>query len=341
MTRVMLLALIGIAGPATDAAAQKAAPPLEIGFDAIAVANPNLGGFGRGPRVVVNFDGRNALELTGTLQQPGPYGLFEQQDTDFYLVAFKRVVHASGPARVFTILGGGLERTTVFYPGSGVFPPSTSHLQVPAITVGGGMDFRLGRHAAIVLESSFIFSGQFAGRFSAGLVVPIGAYPERPSALSTTVPWRTLDEGERAWVTSGGREVSGEVVRRSSTHLALRTPQGVESFGLDEIEAIDITDPVRNGTVLGAKIGAAAGLGQSIFVSLLLCAMEECTPGQVIAFNATFVGMSAGVGAATGALIDSLRERRSPLYRRRNTTNLTIAPLLGKQAVGVGAAIQW
>jgi hypothetical protein len=223
-----------------------------------------------------------------------------------------------------------------------VWPASTARLWEPAVTIGSGVDLRIGRHASVVLESSVIFTGQIVGRFSAGVVVPVGAYPTRPGVLAAAVPWRGLSEGDRAWVTrGGGQEVAGEVVRLSSTSLVLRTGAGVETFGPDDIAAIDTTDPIRNGTVRGAKIGAIGGAGQAVFVSLLLCAMEECDAQELVGVNATLVGIGTGVGAAIGALADSLRERREPLYRRRGAAAFTITPLLGKQALGVGGVIRW
>jgi hypothetical protein len=350
MVRSLFCALVFVAGLATrEALAQTAVPPVEIGLDASALLTPDGGGLARGPRLIINFDGRNALEITASLQALSASDALDQRETDLYLAAFKRVVHATGPVRVFGTLGGGLERTLIVVPGSVLpgpppvtFPPSTGRQLLPAFTVGSGIDLRISRRAAIVFESSFVVTDRFSGRLTGGLVLPVGAYPAQPGRLAASVPWGRLSEGDRAWVTTDdGREVVGEVVLRSATRLAIRTEGRVTSFGPDEVRAIDTTDPVRNGVVLGSKIGGLSALAPSVLVTYLICALEECGVQEVLAVNAAFFGMGAGIGAITGALADSLREGRAPLYRRGGANDVVIAPLLRKQGFGVGAVIGW
>lgn len=342
------LAIVG-ASPAGDTWAQSAAPPVEIGLDASALLLTDRGDLARGPRLRINFDGRNALEITASLQALSPFDGLGQQETDLYLAAFKRVVHAAGPVRVSAMLGGGLERTFIFVPGSTLpgpppvtFPSSIARQLLPAFTVGSGVDFRLGSRAAIVLESSFVLTDRFAWRLSGGVVVPVGAYPVPPGRLAASLAWAELAEGDRVWVTTGdGREIAGEVVRRSATRLDLRTHGRLVSFAPDEIRGIDTTDPIRNGVVLGAKIGGFGALAPSVLITYLLCALEECGTGDVLLVNGLFIGIGAGIGAVTGALADSLRERRTPLYRRVGATSISVAPVLRKESVGLGAAIRW
>ena len=106
---IMLVASLA----ARDAVAQTAAPRLELGLDATSLLDPDRSGLARGPRLVVNFDGRNALQVTTSFQALSPSEPFVSRENDLYLAAFKRVVHANGPLRVFTTLGGGLSRTVV------------------------------------------------------------------------------------------------------------------------------------------------------------------------------------------------------------------------------------
>lgn len=79
-----------------------------------------------------------------------------------------------------------------------------------------------------------------------------------------------------------------------------------------------------------------------MFITYVLCAFEEeCRVGDVLLVNGFLVGIGAGVGAATGAIVDSLRERRALLYRSGGRTSITVAPLRRKQSAGLGAAVRW
>ena len=89
------------------------------------------------------------------------------------------------------------------------------------------------------------------------------------------------------------------------------------------------------------KIGGLGSLALSVPVTLLYCALEGCDGGDVLVINGAFIGMGAGVGAATGALADGLRERRVPLYRRTGSTGVTLAPIVGGQRLGGRAVIRW
>lgn len=161
-----------------DASAQSAAPPVELGVDASTTFTPNLNGLQWGPRLVVNFDGRNSMQFTASLQKLAPWDDSAEKETDVYLAAYRRLVHAAGPVRVFATLGGGLERTVITTPAVTFGDPPVTFAAtrgvfvMPVFTTGAVIDFRLARRAAIVLESSFILTDTLGGRFSGGLVVP-------------------------------------------------------------------------------------------------------------------------------------------------------------------------
>ena len=349
MRRPLILALGLLASVAVRvASAQSVAPPVEVGLDVSALLVANGSHLQRGPRLVVNFDGRNAMQFTANLQKLAEWEDTAQIETDLYIAAYRRLVYAGGPVRAFATFGGGLERTLIVtrpvtFGDPPVTFPSTRGVEVlPAVTTGVGIDFRLARRAAIFLESSFVLTERLNARFSGGLIVPVGSYPAQ-ARLAPTVPWAKLDAGERAWVTTdGGREVDGEVVTRSVNTLTLRTLAGtVLSFGADDIRAIDTTDPIRNGTMLGLKIGGIGAIAPAVLISLLFCALEDCSTQDVVQVNAFLIGIGAGIGAAAGALTDSLRERRVPLYRRGASTTVTVAPIVTGGRMGGGAVIRW
>src|SRR5262245_10625685 len=188
-----------------DAAAQSPAPAVGLGLDVAATITSDHS-VHRGPRLVVHFTGRDALQVTATLQRLAPLEDFAQVETDLYLASYRRLLHTTGPVRVFGTLGGGLQRTLIVTPpitfgNPPVTFPSTRGSEIlPAFTTGAGIDVRLASRAALVIESSFVLSDKFGGRVSAGLVVPLRAYPSPTPRLDASVPWATLDAGERAWV---------------------------------------------------------------------------------------------------------------------------------------------
>jgi hypothetical protein len=348
MRRTVIVSMMLMSALAVrEAGAQSAAPPAELGVEMSVPIDSVRGDLLPGPRLVLNADGRNSILFSASFQRLSPVDGPVESKTDLFLAAYRRVVHASGPVRVFATIGGGLERTVIATPAvtfgnpPTTFPASRGVEVLPAFSTGAGLDYRLGRRAALVLESSFVLTDVLGGRLSAGLVVPLGAYPPR-APLPSPVPWATLDEGDRAWVTTGdGRELDGEVVARSVNGFTLRTALGVVVLAGSDVRAIDTTDPIRNGVVLGAKIGALGGVAPAVLVSGLYCSLEDCDAGQVVAFTGLFLGLGTAVGAATGALADSLRERRVPLYRRGGPASVVVAPLVGGRRIGAGAVIRW
>jgi hypothetical protein len=325
-------------------------PPVEIGLDVSATPFSGPGKLHRGPRLIVNFNGRDSLQVTASLQKLSVRDPFEESETDLYLAAYRRLVHVAGPMRVSATIGGGVERIVIVTPAitfgnPPVTVPSTRGIEVaPAFTTGAAIDLRLRRRAAIVLESSFVLTNRLGGRFSAGVVLPVGAYPSDRRALPASVPWARLDPGRRAWVTTiDGSEVDGEVVDRSAAALTLRTRSGTVSLGPGEVRAIDTTDRIRNGTVLGAKIGGLGAIAPSVLITFLVCALDDrgCSAGDVLWINGLFIGMGTGIGAATGALADSLRERRVTVYRSAGPAGVSVAPIVGGHRLGGRAVIRW
>lgn len=127
MRQPLIATLVLLAGLlARDASAQSAAPPVEVGLDVAGTLMPNYPGLEWSPRVAFNFDGRNSVQLTASLQMRDVENAFAQYKTDLYLASYRRLVHAAGPIRVSALLGGGLERTVISTPAVTFGnPPST------------------------------------------------------------------------------------------------------------------------------------------------------------------------------------------------------------------------
>jgi hypothetical protein len=329
------------------ACAQAASPLVEAGIDLVGLLATGSSGPGRGPRLVVHFDERDALQLQVTLQPLTADGPVERTETDRYLATFKRVVHQRGSTRVFTTLGGAIERCRIVVPAITfgnppiTIPESSLTETVPAFTLGSGVEFRLGTHVAVVLDAALVWSDVIGGQLAAGLLVPLRAYPARSEPLASSVPWSPVSEGTRVWVTTeDGQEVDGAIVAMSATRLDLRTAAGRVTFAPERVRAIDTTDPIRNGVVLGAKIGGFGAILPSVLISYLVCAFEEeCSAGDLVGVNALFIGLGTGIGATVGALADSLRERRAPVYRRSSGSAFSVVPIAPARGRGFGVAV--
>src|SRR5690606_525849 len=73
--RLVVLACLIVPGPLAGAAPpQRPAPVIEAGAEAAALFTSRGASFARGPRLVVNRDGRNALQFTATFEPLTPAG---------------------------------------------------------------------------------------------------------------------------------------------------------------------------------------------------------------------------------------------------------------------------
>ena len=76
-------------------------------------------------------------------------------------------------------------------------------------------------------------------------------------------------------------------------------------------EPVLVDDPLTNGALIGAAVGAGAGLGL-VGMSYAICADSDCGPpsdGPTWAVGAT---AGAGIGLLTGLLIDKARRDPAP-----------------------------
>ena len=94
-------------------------------------------------------------------------------------------------------------------------------------------------------------------------------------------------------------------------------------------------DPLWNGVIIGAGLGAL--VGALIGSSVLEC--SECSGFNV---PLTFGVLGAGAGAAIGAGIDAWHQTRPAVTIAPNSTRrLTVSPLLGKDVQGMVASIRF
>jgi uncharacterized membrane protein len=152
----------------------------------------------------------------------------------------------------------------------------------------------------------------------------------------------SLRTGQHVWVTdTQGRETEGALVVAAGDRLEVVTGTGRITFARPDISRLAISDSLANGTRIGAIVGGAGMAGLLSFVAAVLCE-EDCT-GMVPAFLIG-AGTGVGVGAVSGALIDSLRDRPRIVFGTRaasSTRAVTIAPLLTREARGARLHITW
>lgn len=100
------------------------------------------------------------------------------------------------------------------------------------------------------------------------------------------------------------------------------------------IEAQPRRDPLWNGMVIGAGLGALIGA----FVGDAAFECQECTGFNV---PLTFGVIGAGAGAAIGAGFDALRHERARTPTIKDNRRLTIAPVIGKDVKAMVAFLRF
>ena len=91
----------------------------------------------------------------------------------------------------------------------------------------------------------------------------------------------------------------------------------------------------KNDSLLnGALIGAAAGVGTGIAYCMMMEPWEICNdPGPLSIFGA--------LGAGIGIGIDALIREREVVYGRENSTQLHVAPMVGRGTKGVRLGLRF
>jgi hypothetical protein len=174
----------------------------------------------------------------------------------------------------------------------------------------------------------------------AGVVALTGGllmFPSLTRAQATTAE-ATRPAGKEVTVTGkDGSRQTGKLLSFTSTQLVLRRRNGDVTLPLANVRQV-LRDShwVRNSTLIGLAAGAGIGIG-SCFASGYCRSLEDATD-EVMAVLVT------GIGAGTGALIGvATRPSASSrtIYLTPGTTALSVTPVLGKGAVGVGGTIRW
>jgi hypothetical protein len=129
-----------------------------------------------------------------------------------------------------------------------------------------------------------------------------------------------LRTGTSVWVTtSDGREQEGAVASMSATELVLRVDNASRAIALADVRRIEGRDGLGNGIRNGGIAGAAALGGFGLFLSHALCESSDGCLRNDLGPLVRIAALGAGVGMASGALIDYAIKGRRLLYSFPNS----------------------
>lgn len=342
--RVQVLAVLVLVGgiPSPARAQVTATPVLEIGAEVS--GGPGADGEWRafGPRLGVNVNSRTAFEVRVSPQLNRDRFSW----VDYGVVHLKRSLHAFDRGSLFGTVGvaGSRQQYSEEPRGPYAYVYPTQYAFGPAF--GFGAELEVAPRLALRAEAQYILSQRSLLQFTGGVTIPLGRYLDRSRARDTrelaASPVGRLRLGETVWVTAGdGREVKGEVTSRSLHGLTVRHATGAVSVAMPEIRKIEIPDGLGDGMAVGGVTGGITGgvLGW-------LGGHAWCEGGADCQVFSTLLvgGLGAGVGTLAGAIVDSFRDTRRPLYDAASAAQgrtVVLAPLVSKNAVGLGGVVRW
>jgi hypothetical protein len=154
---------------------------------------------------------------------------------------------------------------------------------------------------------------------------------------------RLLLSGEMVVVTDQmRRETTGTVIDMSASELTLAVNGGPtqRTFTQDAVYAIRRTDPLGNGTGLGALIGAAPGIAL-----LGSCGRYEYSEESGLCRAGAVVGLAIGIpiGALIGRAVDRALGEQEIFYRpvRPSEAGVVLTPIISPKRFGVLASVSF
>src|SRR5688500_6957730 len=147
-----------------------------------------------------------------------------------------------------------------------------------------------------------------------------------------------VGQNVRVSLTNGGRE-TGRLLSLSAAEVVIRTRGTEVRLPLDRVRSVTrLPDPIRDGALLGAAIGAVAGL------QILKCepgVNDDCPRPHSWWYLDAPVG--AGIGAIIGALIDRIKVSKDGVVYRApvRTSRFLVAPVITPTRRGVALVVWW
>ena len=165
------------------------------------------------------------------------------------------------------------------------------------------------------------------------VAVALALYPGDVRAQTVARSFEELQSilkvGQTVVVTDdSGRQTKGRLTDVSPSALVVSTPD-TRTFAEGTVAEIRSPDSLSNGVLIGAAIGA--GLATWDYL------IDPSEPG-----NAAIFAVAIGLGTAIGAGIDALHKGGKVLYvSRRQRSDLTLLPVLGKDRQGVLVSVRF
>jgi hypothetical protein len=182
--------------------------------------------------------------------------------------------------------------------------------------------------------------------FARAIAIGLGAFVLGASpVLGQVATMPDVKAGQNVWATrADGATINGKVIAIAATELQLKDGERVTSVPIADIYQIEERDPLKNGAVNGAGVGAIAlGLGgwTGLALSCITSNADRCGyNGRTVAVVGALAG--AGIGALIGAGIDRAIESHRLLYHRSwSGATLTIAPAASPHGAGAAMSVRW
>jgi hypothetical protein len=162
-------------------------------------------------------------------------------------------------------------------------------------------------------------------------------------AAAQTVPGSFKDmqflvkAGDRVTVTdASGAKITGRISELDAAILSIASASGSRRFTQDDVVLVRQrrADPLKNGALIGATIGAGMGL-----MTELSCGGNEQYCGQAgwVTLGSTLWGLGVGV------FTDALLKTPTDVFRRGTgpVSSWTVSPVVGRAAAGARVALRW
>ena len=170
------------------------------------------------------------------------------------------------------------------------------------------------------------------GALAALLILVPGSAPAQTIATSFEELSHILKTGQTVVVIdANGRETRGKMVQSTPTSLVLLEGTGLtarRSLTEETVSEVRRLDPRMNGALIGLGVGLGAGVA---IISAMCADGPGCGPSAQVGM------LTAGLGAAIGAGIDSLvnRDGRVVFRSPKKATRLMLSPFIGKDRQGL------
>ena len=163
---------------------------------------------------------------------------------------------------------------------------------------------------------------------------PAHSLQDLPSRLRTGHTIRIVD--------TEGKKTEGKLDGLTDSSLQIKVDGEMREFRGTSLREIDLKyrDPVSNGIILGAIIGVAAGAVFGISgVSPEGCESSKCKLGATALWGA----IGGGIGAATGALGDSMKQGYLRVFSAPGTTvnRWCVSPILSRETKGMKITLRF